>query len=357
MSGIEAEIASRLALASLPGASPAAIEKLLTRFGSGVETWRAVRGGALPDGRWCEQARVIEPDRLLAEHRRAGLAVTAPGAWDWPAAFAHDPAPPIVLVSQGDRTVLDRPIAAVVGTRRASSGGRRVAGAIGRSLARAGATTGSGLALGIDGAVQRAALDAGGAVLGVVASGLDTVYPKRHAELWRAVGERGLLLGEWPLGVAPDKWRFPARNRLLAALARIVVVVESGPAGGSMHTVDAALARDVEVLAVPGPILGPESAGTNRLIAAGASVVCDVDDVVRALGLSTTPPVRTGGPAVPATDPDRWLLAALDAGAATLHELAAATDVPAGDVAVVVARLEASGSVVRRNGRYERTAW
>lgn len=365
------DAAARLALASLPGASPASLTRLLREHGSGTAAWDAVRSGSGADGaRWRGAARDIDPAGCLAAHRAAGLEVLGPASPGWPDAFTHDPAPPAVLVGRGDLGVLDRPVAALVGTRRATPTGLRTAASLARGLAAAGVTVGSGLALGIDGASQRAALDAGGPVLGVVASGLDVVYPRRHRDLWQVIGERGLLLSEWPLGVTPDKWRFPARNRVLAALAHVVVVVESAATGGSMHTVDAALARQREVLAVPGSILRPETAGTNRLIADGATVVCDVDDVLDALGVhpAPTPDAAASGGESSAgargasggtgssADIVRVVLDVLDAGPADLHELAAAAATTTDAVAVEVARLEARGAVVRRAGRYERMA-
>ena len=128
----------------------------------------------------------------------------------------------------------------------------------------------SGLASGIDAAAHRGALAAGSAPpIGVVGSGLDTVYPRGQERLWRDVASAGVLLSEAPLGGAPERWRFPARNRVIAALADVVVVVESHRRGGSLHTVDEADRRGVEVMAVPGSVRNPAAAGTNELLAEG----------------------------------------------------------------------------------------
>jgi DNA processing protein len=129
--------------------------------------------------------------------------------------------------------------------------------------------------------------------VGVVGSGLDVVYPRRHGRLWAEVGRRGLLVSEAPLGARPEPWRFPVRNRVLAALAEVVVVVESHAKGGSLHTVEAALARDRPVMAVPGSVRSPASDLPNALLADGCAPVRDALDVLVALGLST------GGPGVP----------------------------------------------------------
>ena len=158
----------------------------------------------------------------------------------------------------------------------------------GAELATAGAVVVSGLAKGIDGAAHRGALRApsgGPRTVGVVANGLDCAYPREHAALWRAVADDGLLLSEWPPGTAPEKFRFPLRNRVLAALSEVLVVVESRERGGSLTTAREALERSIEVMAVPGAVHNRAAAGTNQLIRDGAQPVTDPSDVLLALGL------------------------------------------------------------------------
>lgn len=146
----------------------------------------------------------------------------------------------------------------------------------------------SGLALGIDAAAHEGALsvgaDQGAAPIGVVGSGLDIIYPKRNTSLWQRVGDAGSLVSETAPGVGPQRWRFPARNRIIAALSDAIVVIESHESGGSLSTVDAAQDRDVPVGAVPGPITSNSSAGTNRLIAEGATPVLSVEDILLMIG-------------------------------------------------------------------------
>ncbi len=152
----------------------------------------------------------------------------------------------------------------------------------------------SGLALGIDGAAHEGACGAGAPPIGVVAGGLDDPYPRRHERLWDRVAEHGVIVSESPAGVRTEKWRFPVRNRLLAALSDVVVVVESRHQGGSRYTVDAAMERGVPVGAVPGSIRSPTSEGTNALLAEGAFPVCSAGDILVALSLAgaTVPIVR-----------------------------------------------------------------
>jgi DNA processing protein len=294
-------------LSGLPGMGPNALTALL-RGRSPQEAWAAVCDGRpLADpavaahlGRqpveraadWTQRARRTDLHQVGAAHRAANVRLLMAGDDDGPERLDGDPEPPAVLCVRGHLDGLERPTCGIVGTRSCTPDGRRVAYALGRDLAAAGVSIVSGLALGIDAAAHRGCLAAepslaggGGAPVGVVAAGLDCVYPPSHAELYRHVAESGVLLSEAPLGTRPDRWRFPARNRLIAALSDIVVVVESPSRGGSLHTVESALARSREVAAVPGPVLSAASEGSNRLLADGAMVVRGADDVLMALGL------------------------------------------------------------------------
>jgi DNA processing protein len=221
--------------------------------------------------------------------RNTGVAVHRLGDPGYPPTLAGDHQAPRVLFSQGDLGLLDQPTVAIVGTRSATHYGQDVAAELGRELARAGVVVVSGLARGIDGAAHHGALAGGGAPpAGVVASGLDVIYPRRHAWLWDQVATRGVLLSESPLGTAPAPWRFPPRNRIIAALAQVVVVVECHHGGGALHTVEAAAQRSIAVMAVPGSVRSPASAGTNALLADGCQPVRDADDVLAALDLERT---------------------------------------------------------------------
>jgi DNA processing protein len=243
---------------------------------------------------------------------------------------------------------------AVVGTRRCTWSGRLVSRSLGRELAEAGVCVVSGLALGIDGEAHTGALEAaGGRPVAVVGTGLDVVYPARHERLWSEVATAGAVVSEYPLGTQPERWRFPARNRLIAALAEVVVVVESTERGGSMHTVDAALERDRVVLAVPGPVRSPASAGTNGLLAAGCPPCRDASDVLVALGLTPRPAEDVAAP-TPSDPESARVLDALGWEPATLDELAERLDSPLGPVAVHLTRLANAGWVVQRSGWWER---
>ena len=174
---------------------------------------------------------------------------------------------------------------ALVGTRSPTRYGIGVAAQFGADLAALGVSVVSGLALGIDGAAHEGATASGAPPIAVVAGGLDDPYPRRNARLWARVAEQGAVYSESPAGVRTEKWRFPVRNRLLAMLSDVVVVVESRHRGGALYTVEAAAARGIPVGAVPGSIRSPTSEGTNRLLADGCFPVCGVDDILTALAL------------------------------------------------------------------------
>ena len=272
-----------------------------------------------------------------------------------------------MLFSQGQLELLERPTVTIVGTRRCTRYGADVAFDLGKAAAAHGVAVISGLAVGIDAAAHAGALAADGVPpVGVVGSGLDRIYPRENAVLWRIVAQRGLLLSEAPLGTAPERWRFPARNRIMAALSDACVVVESHADGGALLTATEAAQRSRAVAAVPGPIRSPASAGTNRLIAEGAGVLCDVEDLLVLLDISrTTLPLQDvpagDGPSTP-VGPSTLvgsatavaILDAFDWMPATLEMLASRTGLDLGELAWHLENLNASGLLARRGLWYER---
>jgi DNA processing protein len=175
-----------------------------------------------------------------------------------------------------------------------------------------------------------------------------------NSRLWDEVGTRGLLLSEWPLGTNPDAFRFPLRNRIIAALAEVVVVVESREKGGSLITAVEAGERDVRVMAVPGSVRNRAAAGTNRLLADGADPVTDAGDVLVALGLDTRRAPRLEFDPRPAPRGlESTVLDRCRVEAATLDDLVVALDLPIGEVAMALARLERTGWVREATGWFE----
>ena len=362
------------ALASLPRSTPRRLQRLLAGRDP-ADVWEEVERGdtgvsvAGEDVRaaWCAHARGTDLDAVAAKLEALDAWVTTAASAQHPPAIADDIDPAPIVFRRGRTPDPAAPGVAIVGTRRCTPTGRSVAMELGSGLASAGVTVVSGLALGIDGAAHRGALAALRApVVGVVGSGLDIVYPRGNRDLWDAVSAAGTLLTEAPLGAEPEGWRFPARNRLLAALADVVVVVESKRAGGSMHTVEEAIRRGVAVMAVPGSVRNPAAAGTNLLLSEGCAPACSTEDVLVALGLATAG--VTGGAAQPDGAPGRdasssgidrhgldplqqRLLDLLDDGPVSLDALVLRARAPVPAVLVAADGLERRGLLARDGAR------
>jgi DNA processing protein len=268
----------------------------------------------------------------------------------WPHALDELPQPPprLHLRPPADAERLERllapPVVAVVGTRRASAGAlaftRRLAG----DLARAGACVVSGLALGIDAAAHAGALDAGGRTIAVLGCGADRDYPRANAALAARVAASGAVVSEYEPGVPPAPWRFPARNRIVAALAEAVVVVEASARSGALITAGIALELGRDVLAVPGTPWHGGHAGQNALLRDGAAPVTSVEDVLVALGLDPAA-ARRGDPDL---RPDEArLLAAVRRAPATPETLAARVGLTPAALAAALVGLELAGAVAR----------
>jgi DNA processing protein len=360
------------ALSSLPGIGPSRLRALLSERTPSTAWHDLAAGGVRPDAslaaangghdpstlleRWAGAARRIDLGEVADHHRRAEVRILCPGDADWPDALEADPDPPLVLFALGDPSIIGAaPAVAIVGTRTATHYGTDVARHFGHALASAGVSIVSGLAAGIDGAAHRGALDAGGVPpVGVVGSGLDVVYPRGHRQLWQQVAAAGVLVSEWPLGTRPGRWRFPARNRIIAALSNAVVVVESASTGGALHTVEEAVRRDRPVLAVPGPITSRASQGTNRLLADGATPACDPDDVLVAVGLGGAGATSRAA-AEPAPGGDAAVvLRSLGWQPATLDQLVLRTGLAFEVVVRAAAELEQAGWVATDGGWFER---
>ena len=287
------------------------------------------------------------------------VTVTYAGHPEHPHAAATDPLPAPVLFSRGHRHLLHGRRVALVGTRNATQAGRDMAFELGRGLAHAGVHVTSGLARGIDGWAHRgvtSAIDAGasGRPIAVVASGVDRVYPREHRQMWERIGAEGLLLTESPPGTDPAAYRFPLRNRLVAGLSEIVVVVESRERGGSLITATQAAERGVPVMAVPGAPRNRAALGVNGLLREGAAPVMDVGDLLVALSLDHTRAVPgLSDVRRPPRADDRAVQAACRAGPATLGELAARVGVDLVTAAMSVARLEQQGWLLEVDGWYQ----
>ena len=259
----------------------------------------------------------------------------------------HDPPVGLFLRGTAEPTVLALPTVAIVGARACSAYGRQVARTVARELAAAGLVVVSGLARGVDAEAHRGALEAGGLTVAVLGCGIDRDYPAANRELARQVAQDGLVVSEYAPGVEPAPWRFPARNRIVAGLCSAAVVVEARERSGALITADFALEEGREVFSVPGEITSALSAGTNALLRLGAAPLTCAQDVLESFGLIA--PERT--------EPDVSVAAGLVLSrvrerAASADELARATGLDAGELAVALTELELAGAVQEEGGVY-----
>jgi len=306
-------------------------------------------------------------ESLDVDSRREGLAAgghvaVCRHARPYPPLLHELADPPAVLFGAGRAEVLallaDEPTVTVVGTRRASPYGTEVAYALGRGLGAAGVPVVSGLALGVDGTAHRGCLDGGGVPVAVVASGPDVIYPRRHRSLYARVRETGLVLAELPPGTEPYRWSFPARNRIMAGLAQMTLVVEAADPSGSLITAEFAKDLGRCVAAVPGRVTSSVARGTNNLLKDGATPISGTEDVLDELfGVGARVAPDSGRARVP---PEPALACVLEAaeGGDSVEAIARATGRTAAETRAALGRLEAEGYLVRRDlGGWERAAW
>ena len=352
------------ALLSLEGMGPARFAAITNELPPREAWTRLVEGVPVPNGvvsdervqKWRIAARNLDVDDRWNAMHALGISASARGASDYPIRLVDDLESPPVMYWRG-QTMPDAPTVAIVGTRKCTSYGLRVAFDLGAALTRAGVSVVSGLALGIDASahlgstsVDNDEMPDGCWPVAVVGSGLDVIYPRRNRNLWTKIAERGVLFSEAPPGAQPEAWRFPARNRIIAALSDAVIVIESRTQGGSLLTVDEAQLRDVPVGAVPGPILSPSSVGTNQLLADGATPILGVDDVLAMIGhVRPRPASDRAEPPVSSE-----LLETMGWAPLLFDQICALSKDPAAAVAMEVERLVTAGFCVRSGAFIER---
>ncbi len=219
-------------------------------------------------------------EQKLEAYREAGIGIVT--VWDeaYPPLLKETSQPPWVLYYKGDISLARRPLLAVVGTRTPTVYGKHAAEALSKSLAQAGFCVVSGLARGIDAAAHLGALQGEGSTAAVLGTDMATVYPAENAGLFRRIGERGLIVSEYPLGTPRHPGLFPLRNRVIAGMSLGTVVVEAAEKSGSLITADQALEESRDVFAVPGPLNSPKSRGTLSLLKQGAKIVTGVEDII-----------------------------------------------------------------------------
>ncbi len=385
-----------LVLQTLPGMTPERLHRLAEAFPHPTEAL-----GAPPDvfARLCgRRARgALEKDspydlagRVRQEAAKAGAAVLTRDSDAYPEALREIYAPPGALFVEGEMRAADRLAVAIVGMRRPTDYGRRMAREFAAGLSRRGVTIISGMAYGIDAEAHQAALDSGGRTIAILGCGLSRNYPAEHAALRRQIAENGAVLSEFHFGAHPRKENFPRRNRIISGLSLATLVVEAAQRSGALLTARLAMEQGREVMAVPGPVHTQRSAGCHHLLKQGAHLVENVDDIIDALPeyarnmLYYPEQIRVGGfrppesvpeagtpgpnPAdededVPEattpslTDDESALLRLLENGDKTIEGLTQARGLPAQEVSSTLLRLELEGLVRQTNaGMYERVS-
>ncbi len=352
-------------LAGLPGMGPRRLRLLLAHF----EPEEILQTLADPKGlppdlaafyspeirhKWATEVRNSNLKQVVDECSRSGIRAAAFGSEQYPRLLLADPVPPAVVFWRGDLRHLEARRVGIVGTRNPTRSGVATAGTLAQELAEAGVAVVSGLARGIDGAAHRGALSARGPVIAVVGNGPDKAYPASHRDLWQEVCDQGLLISEWPPGVSPDAYRFPMRNRILAALSEVIVVVESRERGGSLSTVREAVLRGIPVMAVPGSLHTRASAGTNQLLCDGAPPVTCTEDVLVALGLHSQRRSDSHQDPRPAVgDMGAAILERCRIRPQTLDDLCRGLSITVSAAALALARLERDGWVADTGGWFE----
>lgn len=266
-----------------PCADPAGDQRRGIDLARAAARFRELPARFREEGRKCRERAV----RLLDVAAAGGVTVVGWSDPRYPAQLAALDDPPAVIWLKGDAAALARPSVAIVGSRTASPYAVAVAERLAGDLGGRGIAVVSGCARGVDAAAHRGALNAGGATIAVLGSGVDVVYPAEHASLAASIAETGALVSELPPGVPPRRYHFPRRNRLISGLARGVVVVEAGARSGSLSTARHAAEQGREVMAVPGNVLSGRNSGAHALIRDGAAIVETADDILEQTGVGS----------------------------------------------------------------------
>jgi DNA processing protein len=347
------------------GVGRASMRRLLAALGSPqavvaapLETLREVVGPKRADELLAEPpghaARVAATRGWLAERPTRRLLTLADA--DYPALLLHTPDPPLVLYLEGRTELLRADSIAIVGSRRPTPQGLENARRLARELGEHGWCVVSGLAAGIDGAAHAGALEAGAGTVAVVGTGLDVVYPHAHRTLAARVAQQGLMVSEFPLGMAPMPDNFPQRNRIIAGLSRGTLVVEAALRSGSLITARQATEAGREVFAVPGSIHSAQARGCHALLREGAKLVESVDDILDEMAVPTRAAVPSGRlddserPSSGQPEPEDEVLRALGHDPVSLDALIARSGWPAARLNVRLMELELDGFVARLPG-------
>ncbi len=332
------------------------LEKLRKSFGSFENAWPAGPGeikektGDDSIALLLESRKDVDPEKEWRALEKTGIKTVSQDDPKYPELLKEIPHPPAVIYYLGDLDCVSGPAAAIVGTRRATRYGLETAETLSRDLASSGVLVVSGLALGIDSRAHRGALDGAGKTVAVLGSGLRYIYPLQNKELAVRISKNGgAVISEFPPAHPPEKWTFPQRNRIIAGLAQVVVVVEAPQKSGALITADLALDYNREVGAVPGEISSINSFGANLLLKKGAALIRSAEDILELLG------IETAGPALDKTDTDGQYLLGLLEEPISADEILPKSGLTSSELNQKLTILELSGKIKNIGGIFHKT--
>lgn len=349
-----------IGLRHIPGVGAKTIKLLLEHFRTAEKAWQAdyhqlKEVGELGDKfieRFVAARDALNLEAVLENLAARNIQTVTILDREYPENLRHIYDPPPVLFYQGKWDDGERPALAIVGSRRATVYGKKVAEKFGRELAQAGFVIVSGLARGIDGAAHQGCLAAQGRTIAVLGSGIDVMYPREHIRLAERIKENGLVMTEYPPGTQPLKGNFPARNRIIAGLSLGVLIVEAAAQSGALITADLALEFGREVFAVPGPITSPNSKGTHKLIKQGAKLVDEVADILEEFMLpASTVPLDGERPLATLTPEEQVVYQYLGLEPLSIETLVEKTGWSASKVQAMLTMLELNGLIEQVPGR------
>ena len=340
------------------GIGAAKVRALIDHFGDLEHAWSATPIDLKEAGldrraidSFVQTRSTLQLDREVERVEKIGAKIIIWDDPDYPLLLRNIPDAPPVLYVKGQLTTADREwTVAMVGTRKASAYGRQAAESLADELARNGITIVSGLARGIDAAAHEAALSVGGRSIGVMACGIDQVYPFEHKRLADRLIEHGALITEMPIGASPEAGTFPARNRIISGLSLGTIVIEAGETSGALITADRALEQGREVFAVPGNIFSRTSLGTNRLLKEGATLITSAQDVLDALNLKMIVEHSEARAVIPADETEAKVLALLSHEPVHVDQIVQSSGLPITQVSSTLAMMELKGMVRQLGG-------
>lgn len=344
----------------MPG-SASKLWSVIKYFGSPKEAWNAQDKELVPvleskpnTARDILQRKSgIEPDKELEKLKDNNIEFICYDDLDYPDSLRTIFDPPLGLFVRG-RLNLKTPAVALVGSRKATVYGKKVAGQLGRDLARAGISIISGMARGVDTAAHTGAMQSGGYTVAVLGCGVDVIYPPENSKVMQEIISTGAVISEFPPGSAPEAWHFPVRNRIISGLSRCVVVVEAAERSGALITADIALEQGREVAAVPGNISSHMSKGANKLIKQGAKLVESAADILEEIGVFTLFPgedAAENNTKINLSSDESKIFNLLGSDPVHLDEVINRSGFPPGEVLSLLMYLELKGKVKQLPGK------